>query len=75
MSWVLDYVQPYAKKRTSISFGTYPEISLAQARKKRTETIKLLAQDIDPKEHRDDKHREQILAASQSSCIFSCEQN
>jgi len=35
MSWVLDYVQPYTKKRTSISFGTYPEISLAQARKQR----------------------------------------
>jgi integrase len=57
-------VQPYTKKRTSISFGTYPEISLAQARKKRTEAKELLAQDIDPKEHRDDKHREQILAAS-----------
>ena len=64
MSWVLDYVQPYTKKRISISFGTYPEISLAQARKKRTEAKELLAQDIDPKEHRDDKHREQILAAS-----------
>lgn len=23
-SWVLDYVQPYTKKRLSISFGTYP---------------------------------------------------
>ena len=62
-SWVLDYVQPFTKKRMSISFGTYPEISLAQARKKRTEAKELLAQDIDPKEHRDDKHREQVLAA------------
>jgi len=33
MSWVLDYVQPYTKKRISMSFGIYPEISLAQARK------------------------------------------
>jgi integrase len=63
MSWVLDYVQPYTKKRISISFGTYPEISLAQVRKKRTEAKELLAQDIDPKEHRDDKHHEQTLAA------------
>jgi integrase len=63
MSWVLDYVQPYTKKRTSLSFGTYPEISLAQARKLRTEAKELLAQDIDPKEHRDDIHREQVLAA------------
>ena len=64
MSWVLDYVQPYTKKRISISFGTYPEVSLAQARKKRTEAKELLAQNIDPKEQRDDKHREQTLAAS-----------
>jgi len=64
MSWILDYVQPYTKKRTSISFGTYPDISLAQARKQRTDAKELLAQDIDPKGYRDDKNREQILADS-----------
>ncbi|MFT6901912.1 MAG: hypothetical protein ACJAXS_002118 [Colwellia sp.] len=32
MSWVLDYVKPFTKK-ISINFGTYPEVSLAQARK------------------------------------------
>ncbi len=63
-SWLLDYLKPNTKKRTSMSFGTYPEVSLANARKKRTSARELLAQDIDPKEYKDDKHREQLLAAS-----------
>ncbi|MFT5756327.1 MAG: integrase [Alteromonadaceae bacterium] len=64
MSWVLDYVQPYTKKRTSISFGTYPDVSISDARKKRTHAKELIAKDIDPKQHRDDIHREQLLTAS-----------
>jgi hypothetical protein len=31
--WLLDYKRPYTKKRTSLSFGSYPELSLAEARK------------------------------------------
>ncbi|MFT5718773.1 MAG: hypothetical protein ACI9T7_002980, partial [Oleiphilaceae bacterium] len=31
--WLLDYLKPYNKKRTSISLGSYPEVSLANARK------------------------------------------
>lgn len=62
--WLLDYLKPYNKKRTSISFGAYPEVSLANARKKRVAARELLAKDIDPKEHKDDKHREQLLSAS-----------
>ena len=50
--WLLDYKRPYTKKRTSLSFGSYPEISIAAARKKRTEAKELLAKDIDPQEHR-----------------------
>ena len=43
-----DYARPITKKRNSISFGTYPEISLLNARAKRTECRELLAQNIDP---------------------------
>jgi len=64
MSWVLDYVKPYTKKRTSISFGIYPSVSLAQARDFRKKAKELLSQDIDPKEHKDDKHRQQLLSAN-----------
>jgi integrase len=62
--WLLDYLKPYNKKRTSISLGSYPEVSLANARKKRVSAKELLAKDIDPKEYKDDKHREQLLSAS-----------
>ena len=46
--WLLDYRRPYTKKRTSLSFGSYPDVSLAEARKKRAEAKELLAQDVDP---------------------------
>jgi hypothetical protein len=55
--WLLDYIKPYSKKRTCLSFGSYPDISLAEARKKREASREFLAKDIDPKEHRDEKSR------------------
>ncbi|WP_114327316.1 integrase domain-containing protein [Candidatus Colwellia aromaticivorans] len=63
-TWIFDYYKPHTKSRTSIGFGAYPEVSLAEARKKRVAARELLAKDIDPKEHKDDKHREQLLSAS-----------
>lgn len=39
-------------KSKSISFGTYPEISLADARKRREDARKLIASGIDPGEVR-----------------------
>lgn len=55
--WVFNYFRPYTKKRTSLSFGSYPTISLAEARNKRNTARELLAKDIDPKEHRDETSR------------------
>jgi integrase len=63
-TWIFDYYKPHTKSRTSIGFGSYPEVSLAEARKKRVAARELLAKEIDPKEHKDDKHREQLLAAN-----------
>ncbi|MBQ0789194.1 MAG: tyrosine-type recombinase/integrase, partial [Cycloclasticus sp.] len=51
--WFFNYYHPHTKKRNNLSFGSYPEISVAQARTKRTVARELLAQDIDPKEQRD----------------------
>jgi integrase len=56
-SWLFDYRRPYTKKRTCLSFGAFPELSLAQARGKRKEARELLAKDIDPKEHREEVNR------------------
>ena len=52
-TWVFKYSKPFTKSRTNIGFGIYPEISLAQAREKRKQARELLAQDIDPKVHKD----------------------
>ncbi|PJG82164.1 tyrosine-type recombinase/integrase [Caviibacterium pharyngocola] len=52
-SWRFNYLRPISKKRTKITLGTYPEITLAQAREKREEYRALLAQGIDPQVHRD----------------------
>ncbi|MGR5412861.1 integrase domain-containing protein [Vibrio astriarenae] len=55
--WLFDYYRPYTKKRTCISFGSYPELSLAEARKKKVEARALLAQKIDPKTYREETER------------------
>lgn len=53
--WILKYTHPITKKRNNISFGSYPDVSLAEARKRRTEAKKLIAHSIDPKQHRDEQ--------------------
>ena len=60
--WIFDYPRPYTKIRTSISFGAYPALTLANARTKREEAKALLAQNIDPKEHREDLKRQNTSA-------------
>jgi len=52
--WLFDYFRPYTKKRTCLSFGSFPEISLAEARKLRDTARQLLAKDIDPKDNREE---------------------
>ncbi|HDZ07511.1 integrase domain-containing protein [Pseudohongiella sp.] len=57
--WILNYYRPGTKKRANISLGTYPDVSLAAARKKADELRAVLAEGIDPKEHREDQQRAQ----------------
>lgn len=52
-AWIFNYYHPFTKKRTNLGLGNYPEVTLAQARQRRDEARKLLAQDIDPQEHRE----------------------
>ena len=51
--WNFNYYHPVTKKRINMGLGTYPELSLAQARKMTIEARELLATGIDPKEQRD----------------------
>ncbi|MDA0827795.1 MAG: integrase domain-containing protein [Proteobacteria bacterium] len=62
--WVFNYNRPYTQKRTFISFGSYPSVSLAHARNRRAEAKALLAKSIDPKEHRDEGNRAELTAHS-----------
>jgi len=64
--WIFKYYKPYTKARTNISFGTYPETTLNDARGKRKDARSLLAKDIDPKEHRDSTQRDHEEAHAQT---------
>lgn len=52
MLWNFNYRDPVSKNRINMGLGTYPELSLANARKKVVEARELLAQGIDPKVQR-----------------------
>ena len=45
------YYRPVTKKRIKLTFGPYPEVTLADARQRRTAARALLVKDIDPYEH------------------------
>ena len=47
--WFLIYTSPVTKKQPELSLGTYPDVSIAEAREKATEARKLIAKGIDPK--------------------------
>ncbi|MEX0447942.1 tyrosine-type recombinase/integrase [Xenorhabdus sp. SGI246] len=47
--WRMKYYRPTDKKEDRLAFGVYPTVSLADARAKRDEAKKLMAQGIDPK--------------------------
>lgn len=46
--WNFNYYQPHTKKRKLISLGTFPPVTLAQARAKREEYKALIFQGVDP---------------------------
>tara|TARA_R110001632_G_scaffold223624_1_gene355561 strand:- start:3608 stop:4795 length:1188 start_codon:yes stop_codon:yes gene_type:complete len=55
--WLFAYRRPADNKRTSITLGNYPALSLAKARKKTLENLELLQDEIDPKQQREEKEQ------------------
>lgn len=49
--WRFAYIKPFSKNRTDIKLGVFPEMSLLEARQKRSEYKMLLAQNVDPLEY------------------------
>jgi hypothetical protein len=62
--WIFTYYRSYTRIRTSLSFGTYPTITLAEARNRRKSALALLSQDTDPKELLDENDRVHQIAHS-----------
>ncbi|ASN85267.1 DUF4102 domain-containing protein [Pectobacterium versatile] len=60
-TWRFRYYHPQTKKRTTLTFGSYPAISLADARQMREATKALLEKSIDPQFHQQ-QQREQEQA-------------
>lgn len=48
-TWIFNYRVPFTSRRSNLSFGAYPVISLADARREREACRKLLAKEVDPK--------------------------
>jgi integrase len=57
--WNFNYKHPQTRKRVNINIGKYPGVSLINARKKAQSYRDLLAQDLDPKEERNNKLNEE----------------
>lgn len=63
--WRLRYTRPNGK-RNMMSLGPYPEVTLAEAREKRTDARRLLIEGIDPVEQRKEEKRQHKLASTQT---------
>ncbi|QPB42655.1 integrase arm-type DNA-binding domain-containing protein [Rodentibacter haemolyticus] len=64
-NWTFNYKKPFSDSkdgRTNITIGDYPSISLLQAREISREYLALLAQNIDPKSHREQQEEEKKKA-------------
>ncbi len=69
--WRMDY--RYVDSRRTLAFGKYPEISLADARTRRTEARKLLDAGVDPGEHRKAKKAAKSVRAGNSFEVIARE--
>lgn len=60
--WIFNYQAPFTKKRSNLSFGSYPSVTIAQARSEREVCRTLLANESDPKHARAERDEAQALA-------------
>lgn len=58
MMWNFNYREPLTRSRLNMALGPYPDLSLANARKKAVEA--LFAQGIDPKAQRDEQRQARL---------------
>ena len=71
--WRMDYRRPVTQKYNTLAIGTYPMVSLEQARSKRDEFKKMLLDGIDPAEQRNNKKRERLQTLENTFGKFAAE--
>jgi len=67
--WNFNYRHPITKKRINMGLGSYPDISLAQARDKTKKARAMVAEGIDPKDQREKEEAQRKLEAGNT--LFS----
>lgn len=60
--WIFNYSRPYTKQRANLGLGSYPDLSLSEARRAAQTLRAVLAKDIDPQEHRAELERKSTEA-------------
>ena len=61
--WRMDCTRPVTKKRNTLAFGVYPEVSLADARARRDLVRKDLAEGLDPSDEKKRSAKEELAAS------------
>ncbi|MEI7247717.1 integrase domain-containing protein [Pectobacterium carotovorum] len=69
--WQYRYFRPFTQKRAKLTFGPYPEVTLADARQRRREARTLLTKDIDPYEHQHSLRKQALEAKSNTFKIVA----
>ena len=69
--WQYRYSRPFNQKRAKLTFGPYPEVTLADARQRRHEARTLLTKDIDPYTHQQSLRRQALEAQSNTFKIVA----
>ena len=59
--WIFNYSRPFTKRRANLSFGRFPALSLADARKSAEAARQLLAHGVDPKQDKDERDQQATL--------------
>ena len=67
--WRFDYTSPVTGKRKTLSLGTYPDTSLAAARKKAQDAREAVAQGVDPSDTRKASKAQRVAVAETERLI------
>lgn len=70
-SWLFNFIDPDTSQRKNLSFGIFPDVTLAQARQMRAEARGLVANNINPQAEREKEKQIQIDANERTLKVVS----